>query len=276
MLKKKSKPIQLAFDQQGQGWPILCLHGHPGSADCMKVFTDALSQDFLTIAPDLRGYGRSKTRSPFVMEDHLTDLEALLDQLNIQDCFILGWSLGGILALELALRYPDRIKGLILVATAANPISNLPSPSKSELINTLIVGGLNWLRPGWSWNINTFGRRSILKYLFSEHSPEAYSFLARAGSAATLKTSRHAQNALMAALGQRYDRLSDLDRIQSPCLVLSGAEDRHIISKASHETAQSLKNSHWICYPSASHLFPWEIPDQMNQDIQAWLQDRRS
>lgn len=176
MFKKKSNPIQLAFDRQGQGWPILCLHGHPGSADCMKVFTDALSQDFLTITPDLRGYGRSKTRSPFVMEDHLTDLEALLDQLNIQDCFILGWSLGGILALELALRYPDRIKGLILVATAANPISNLPSPTKSELINTLIVGGLNWLRPGWSWNINTFGRRSILKYLFSEHSPEAYSF----------------------------------------------------------------------------------------------------
>jgi pimeloyl-ACP methyl ester carboxylesterase len=275
MFKKKSKSMQLVFNQAGEGWPILCLHGHPGSADCMKVFTDALSQDFWTIAPDLRGYGRSKTRSPFVMEDHLGDLEALLDLLNIQDCFILGWSLGGILALELALRYPERIKGLILVATAANPISNLPQPSKQEWVNTLIAGGFNWLKPGWTWNINTFGQRSILKYLFSQHSPEAYRFLAQAGGPATLKTSRHAQNALMAAMGQRYDRLSDLDRIQSPCLVLSGAEDRHIISKASQETAQSLQNSHWICYPNASHLFPWEISGQMNQDIRTWLQDRR-
>jgi len=263
--------MQLAFNQQGQGWPILCLHGHPGSADCMKVFTDAISQDFWTIAPDLRGYGHSKTRSPFVMEDHLADLEALLDQLNIQDCFILGWSLGGILALELALRYPERIKGLILVATAANPVSDLPQPSKPELVNTLIAGALNWLKPGWGWNINTFGRRSILKYLFSQHGSEAYEFLAQAGGAAALKTSRYAQNALITAMGQRYDRLSDLARIQSPCLVLSGAEDRHIISKASYETAQNLRDSHWICYPNVSHLFPWEIPDRMNQDIQKWL-----
>jgi pimeloyl-ACP methyl ester carboxylesterase len=263
--------MQLAFNQQGQGWPILCLHGHPGSADCMKVFTDALSTNFWTISPDLRGYGRSKTRSPFVMEDHLADLEALLDQLNIQDCFILGWSLGGILALELALRYPNRIKGLILVATAANPVSNLPQPSKQEWVNTLIAGGLNWLKPGWAWNIHTFGRQSILKYLFSQHSPEAYEFLAQAGGAAALKTSRHAQNALITAMGQQYDRLSDLDQIRSPCLVLSGAEDRHIISKASYETAQNLRDSHWICYPNVSHLFPWEIPDQMNRDIQKWL-----
>jgi pimeloyl-ACP methyl ester carboxylesterase len=268
---QSSLPVPLAIQQNGSGYPILCLHGHPGSADCMKVFTDALSQQFRTIAPDLRGYGKSQTRSPFAMADHLTDLEALLDELGIEECLILGWSLGGILAMELALRNPTRFSGLILVATAAHPVSNLPQPSAQELLFTLIAGGLNWLKPGWRWNIDTFGRRSLLKYLLTQHSETAYRFLAQAGGPATVKTSRHAHNALNRALTQRYNRLPDLANLDCPCLVLSGADDRHILTQASYETAQSLKNSQWICYPKSAHLFPWEIPAHVNEDIQQWL-----
>jgi pimeloyl-ACP methyl ester carboxylesterase len=266
------KAFPLAVQQQGEGYPILCLHGHPGSADCMKVFTEPLSQQLWTISPDLRGYGRSKTRLPFVMSDHLDDLESLLDRLNIKHCIVLGWSLGGILALELALRQPERIAGLILVATAARPISNVPQPTVPELLYTLVAASLNWLKPGWRWNIETFGKRSILKYLISQHTEEAYRFLARSGSTAVLQTSRHAQQALAVSLKQRYNRLPDLVNLSQPCLVLSGANDRHILSRASQETAQNLKHSHQICYPNVSHLFPWEIPAAMNQDIQAWLQ----
>ena len=51
------------------------------------------------------------------MRDHLSDLKALLDRLEIERCLLLGWSLGGILALELALLYPDRFSGLILIAS---------------------------------------------------------------------------------------------------------------------------------------------------------------
>jgi pimeloyl-ACP methyl ester carboxylesterase len=274
---KNSLPIQLAFQQQGQGFPILCLHGHPGSADCMKVFTDSLVQlGFRTISPDLRGYGHSKVRSPFKMQDHLQDLEELLNRLNIKECLILGWSLGGILAMELALRNPTQIKGLILVATAARPVSNVPNPSRLELVNTLIAGTLNWLKPGWPWNIRTFGQRSLLKDLLSQHTPEAYRFLAQAGGPAVVRTSRHAETALAQALQKRYNRLDDLDQMDCPCLVLSGAEDRHIVSQASQETAQNFRNSHLICYPGVSHLFPWEIPAQMNQDIQKWLSSYRS
>jgi pimeloyl-ACP methyl ester carboxylesterase len=262
----------LAIQQHGQGYPILCLHGHPGSADCMRVFSEPLSGQLWTISPDLRGYGRSKTRSPFTMQDHLTDLEALLDQLNIQQCLVLGWSLGGILALELALRQPERVTGLILVATAARPISSVPQPTTSELLYTLIAASLNSLKPGWKWNIDRFGRRSLLKHLITQHTEDAYRFLAKAGSAAVLQTSRHAQQALTLSLQQRYNRLPDLVHLSQPCLVLSGANDRHILSQASQETAQALKNSQQICYPNVSHLFPWEIPATMNQDIQEWLQ----
>jgi pimeloyl-ACP methyl ester carboxylesterase len=267
-------PIPLHVQQQGTGFPILCLHGHPGSADCMGVFTAALSTHFWMIAPDLRGYGHSQGRTPFTMEDHLTDLEALLDQLGIQQCLILGWSLGGILAMELALRNPARFPGLILVATAARPLSNLPQPTLPELAFTLIAGGLNWLKPGWRWNIDTFGRRSILQYLFTQHTPVAYRFLATAGGPAAVKTSRHAHAALNNAIAQGYNRLPDLAALDCPCLVLSGAGDRHILAQTSQETAKNLKNSHYICYPETAHLFPWEIPEQVNNDIQHWLQGK--
>jgi pimeloyl-ACP methyl ester carboxylesterase len=265
-------PFPLTVKRQGTGFPILCLHGHPGSADCMQVFTDALAANFWTIAPDLRGYGQSQVRSPFAMEDHLTDLEALLDRLGIEQCLILGWSLGGILAMELALRNPARFSGLILVATAAHPLSNVPQPTMLELVLTLITGGLNWLKPGWRWNIDTFGRRSLLKELLSQHTPSAYRFLAKAGGPATLKTSRHAHTALNNALAQHYNRVPDLVALDCPCLVMSGERDRHILAQTSQETAAHLKNSHYICYSNTAHLFPWEIPEQVNQDIQQWLQ----
>jgi pimeloyl-ACP methyl ester carboxylesterase len=271
LASQPASSFPLTVQQKGSGFPILCLHGHPGSADCMRVFTDVLSEQFWTIAPDLRGYGKSQTRSPFTMQDHLTDLEALLDELGIKECMILGWSLGGILAMELALRNSARFSGLILAGTAAHPISNLPQPSMQELLFTLLAGGLNWLKPSWRWNIDTFGRRSLLKYLLTQHSPTAYGFLAQAGGPATIKTSRHAHNALNRALAKHYNRVPDLASLDCPCLVLSGADDRHILTQASYETAQNLKNSQWICYPETAHLFPWEIPVRINQDIQQWL-----
>jgi pimeloyl-ACP methyl ester carboxylesterase len=269
-------PISLNVRQRGSGFPILCLHGHPGSADCMDVFTNALATNFWTITPDLRGYGRSKARSPFRMQDHLTDLEALLDRLGIEQCLILGWSLGGILAMELALQNPSRFSGLILVATAAHPLSNLALPTTQELIFTLIAGSLNWLKPGWRWNINTFGRRSLLKYLLTQHTPSAYRFLAAFGGPATLQTSRHAHKALNKALAQRYNRVPDLAALDCPCLVLSGAGDRHILAQTSQETAKNLTNSNYICYPETAHLFPWEIPEQVNRDIEQWLRSKLS
>jgi pimeloyl-ACP methyl ester carboxylesterase len=197
-----SNAVNLAFEERGKGIPILCLHGHPGSAKCMRVFTEPLSQQYRAIAPDLRGYSRSWTHKPFTMTDHLTDLEQLLETLNIDRCFILGWSLGGIMAQELALRHPQKVAGLVLIATAARPESKLPLPTAKELGLTVVAGLINALLPGWGWNIRTFGQHSILKYLLRRHTPEVYRHLAESATGAVLKTSpaahrvSHTSNAL--------------------------------------------------------------------------------
>ncbi|UBF29446.1 alpha/beta hydrolase [Kovacikia minuta CCNUW1] len=267
-----SKAVHLNVLVQGEGFPILCLHGHPGSGRSLSVFTHHLSRQFKTIAPDLRGYGSSPADQDFVMADHLTDLEAVLDDYQIQRCLILGWSLGGILALELALRNLERVSGLILVATAARPRSNHPAISWQDNLYTGLASIANRLNPGGQWAIDTLGKRSLYRYLIQQHTPGTYRYLAAEAMPAYLQTSRQATRALSAALNQGYNRLVDLSQIQCPCLILAGSEDRHITAASSLETAQHLPDAEWHCYSNTAHLFPWEIPDQMLQDIDHWIE----
>lgn len=261
----------LSVAQQGQGYPVLCLHGHPGMGSSMSVFTHPLSQRFRTIAPDLRGYGQSQVKQDFSMTDHLLDLSALLDALQIERCLVLGWSLGGILAMELALSLPHRVSGLILVATAARPRSSHPPVTWPDSLNTGIAALVNWLYPGWPLNIEWFGKRSLFRYLIQQHTPTAYRYLAEEAIAAYLNTSRYAERALTLALRQQYNRLADLAGVTCPSLMLIGQDDRHITAASSLETAQHLPQCEVHCYPHVAHLFPWEIPTQVMQDIDHWL-----
>lgn len=237
----------------------------------MRVFTDQLSQQYTTIAPDLRGYGRSQTKTPFAMQDHLEDLGTLLDRLNIQHCLVLGWSLGGILAMELALQRPHRVTGLILLGTAARPRGSHPPISWQDNALTAIASLINKAAPGWQWNIDTFGKRSLYRYLIQQHTPQAYQRLAAEALPAFLQTSRPAQQALNQALSAGYNRLPDLGKITVPALMLCGECDRHITAHSSQETAQQLTDHTCKTYPNTAHLFPWEIPEPVLADIDNWL-----
>jgi proline iminopeptidase len=269
----RTSPIDLHVSVCGSGFPLLCLHGHPGSGRSMSVFADRLSRRFQTLSPDLRGYGRSRASGDFEMSDHLGDLDALLDRHGIGQFAVLGWSLGGILAIELALPHPGRVTGLILVASAARPRGNHPSVSWQDLLYTGVAGLINRVVPAWSWNIETFGKRSLLRYLLGEHTPEAYRYLASEGMDAYLRTSSAATRALNRALRARYDRSADLGRIDCPALVMAGAADCHITAESSWETASLLPGARWQCYPNNAHLFPWEIPDRAIAVVEGWVEE---
>ncbi|WOB43979.1 alpha/beta hydrolase [Thermoleptolyngbya oregonensis NK1-22] len=266
-----STPHPLTIHTHGSGYPVLCLHGHPGAGSSMGVFTQHLGQRFWAIAPDLRGYGQSRVTQPFVMADHLTDLEALLDRLQIQRCLVLGWSLGGILAMELALRLPERISGLILVATAAHPRSSHPTISWQDNLLTGVAALINSWQPGNRWNIELFAKRSLFRHLIQQHTRTAYEYIAADAVSAYLNTSQAATRALNQAIRAGYNRVPDLPNIRVPALMLAAEGDRHITALSSEETARKLPNCDWQCYARAAHLFPWEIPQQMLQDIDAWL-----
>jgi proline iminopeptidase len=271
MPDSSTKAVNLKVDIQGEGFPILCLHGHPGCGRSLSVFTNHLSKRYQTFAPDLRGYGKSRFQGNFAMQDHLSDLEALIDSFQMEKCLVLGWSLGGILAMELALRLPQRVTGLILIATAARPRGNHPPITWQDNLYTGVAALLNAVKPGWQWNIETFGKRSLFRYLIQQHTHTAYNYIAQEAVPAYLQTSTSATRALYSALRLGYNRLEDLELIGCPSLVLAASQDRHITAESSLETAQHIKNSEWQCYPNTAHLFPWEIPQQLLGDIDRWL-----
>ncbi len=141
-----------------------------------------------------------------------------------------------------------------------------------DLFFTGVAGIVNWFKPGWQWNIDVFGSRSLFRYLLQQHTASAYQYLADEAIPAYLQTSAAAVRALSEALKAGYNRLEDLGRIQIPCLVLAGTEDRHITAISSKETAENLHNCQWQCYPNTAHLFPWEIPTQVLKDINNWIE----
>ncbi len=270
---------------------VLCLHGHPGNSEAMQIFGQHFQeQGIKVIAPDLRGYGNCQASSSFTMLDHIEDLWDLLmrdRQLEPDsEYLILGWSLGGILAIELALRIFEaqnlrsvnnpspKIIGLILIATAAKPRSSLPKIAWWEYLNLAIAVILHLLlskiAPKTRWHIDWFGKRSLIKYLIQQHTQTAYDQISTTGAKAYLQTSRYAQIALIQALRQGYDRTADLAKIQIPCLAIAAEQDRHITAAATAETAKLLPNCEFICYPNTAHLLPWEIGDRLLADIDAW------
>jgi pimeloyl-ACP methyl ester carboxylesterase len=173
--------------------------------------------------------------------------------------------------MELALRRPERVKGLILIATAARPRGSHPAISWQDNLYTGVAAIANVIQPGWQWHIDTFGKRSLFRYLIQQHTPATYEYIAKYAVSAYLQTSPTAQRALFTALKSSYNRLADLPQIECPSLVMAGTADRHITPESSQETAQHLPNSQWICYPNTAHLFPWEIPHQVLSDIDKWL-----
>jgi pimeloyl-ACP methyl ester carboxylesterase len=261
---------------------VLCLHGHPGNSEAMQIFAQYFHDRGIgAIAPDLRGYGNCKATVSFTMLDHIQDLWNLLDSDRESEYLILGWSLGGILAIELALRAfelqnlaPKRsipkIVGLILIATAAKPRSSLPKVAWWEYANLAIAVALHWVVPKQRGPIEWFGKRSLIKYLIQQHTQVAYDQISYTGAKAYLQTSRYAQAALMQALRQGYDRTGDLAKIQIPCFVIAAEQDRHITAASTLETAKLLPNCEFVSYPNTAHLLPWEIGDRLLADIDAW------
>lgn len=107
--------ISLYYQEQGEGEPLFLLHGNGEDGTYFVNQLSFFSNRYRVIAVDTRGHGKSpRGTAPFTMEQFAVDLQKLMDRLQISEAVILGFSDGANIAMKFALKYPHRVKALIL------------------------------------------------------------------------------------------------------------------------------------------------------------------
>ena len=234
------------FGLQDPAAPTLfLLHGMGGGHWVWRHQTDAIA-GWRLIAVDLAGHGASASPAPRRAHEHVPSLVRLADSLSVERAVWCGHSLGGAIAMELALQYPERASALILVGAA--PEFDVP-PERMDLMRHHSAEARNDRR--WMpWSDAT--------------SPEPRSAYASAGLAA-------APSVVLADLEAlaRFKITGLLPDIACPTLVITGAEDRYI-DKIRLEQ-KYIRSVRYHEVENAGHIVMWEQPAATNRLIEGFL-----
>ncbi len=136
--------VDLFYECIGAGTPLLLIHGLGSSGDDWAFQRDDFSRVRTVVMPDLRGSGRSaKPPGPYTIAQFADDLWSLLDALRIDAVDIVGFSMGGAVAIEMALLHPARVNKLVLCNALANYRTDTPRKwleAKSQLALVHLLG----------------------------------------------------------------------------------------------------------------------------------------
>lgn len=109
--------LSMYYEVHGQGRPLLLLHGGFGLVEQWGELLTRLAETRQVIAPELQGHGRTADLDrPFSFEQFADDVIGLLDHLGLAEADVLGYSLGGLVAIQTALRHPARVRRLIVIS----------------------------------------------------------------------------------------------------------------------------------------------------------------
>ena len=161
----KTARLEMFVEERGQGSPVLFVSGTGADLRVKpNVLDGPLAKSFRVIAYDQRGLGQTqKPPGPYEMEDYSKDAIALLDKLGIEQVHLVGVSFGGMVALHIALQFPERMKKIVLCCTspggafASFPFHDLPDDQNAtERVMQLME--FNDLRHTKSWQENNSNR----------------------------------------------------------------------------------------------------------------------
>jgi pimeloyl-ACP methyl ester carboxylesterase len=115
----KTSGGELHYRVSGTGKPLLLLHGYSGYSEQWRIFLDEFVADYKIIAVDLPGHGQSsKMGSNFIVADAARDIWQLMDHLEVKEVYGVGYSVGGMTLLRMALLEPSRVHSMVLAASA--------------------------------------------------------------------------------------------------------------------------------------------------------------
>jgi len=248
---------ELYYERRGEGEPLLMVMGMSGhSLHWGEPFLTALERDFELILYDHRGVGRSAaTEAPFTIAHLAQDALALLDALEIERAHVLGISMGGMVAQELVLTHPERVRTLTLGCSfAGGPEAKMTDMEiVGKIAEAVLSGdGERAIRVGYEIMIAP-------EYAAEPGNYELYVKVAELYPA-PIPTLMAQLSAIVA-----HDTSDRLAEIEVPTLVVHGTGDRLLESVNGELLARLIPGARLELLEGAGHMFFWEQPERSAQ-----------
>lgn len=253
--------VDLFYEEYGEGTPVVLIHGLAGDSSAWQPQIERLSDTYRVIALDNRGAGRSSAPDyPYTTRHFADDTVGLLDTLGVtQPAHIIGRSMGGAIAQEIALGYPDRVRSLVITA----------SFGKLDRYGYRILDSINEIVKA-----RGYGPAARIQSLFffpptyfNEHQEQMDAF--EAALADTDRPIHGYTNSTHACLV--HDALDRLPDVTCPTLVLAGGQDVLCAADASREIAALVPGAELEIYEDASHFFLVQCFEESMRDIEGFL-----
>jgi pimeloyl-ACP methyl ester carboxylesterase len=273
------RDVDLYYEEHGSGDPLLCIMGFATDSTGWLLQVPDFSQHYRTIVFDNRGVGRSdKPTTPYTIHEMADDAAALLDHLKIERAHVLGVSMGGMIAQELVLRHPARVRGLVLAATFPEPDAD--TEEQRTVLFTQMGGTITEtgeMRIDFTAMNPMMFFQHLLPLVFNPSfiQTELPKLMQLFSGALQYGFSIEAiLGQLQAVMAHKAtDRLAE---IAAPTLVLTGDADRLIAPANSDVLARTIPGSKLVTIPGGSHAFNVEMPDLFNRAVLDFLASVRN
>ncbi|WP_176226856.1 alpha/beta fold hydrolase [Candidatus Hakubella thermalkaliphila] len=244
---------QLYFRQSGSGTPFLLIHGLLVNGDMFMPVFDTFARRYCVLAPDLRGYSRSKYLGPpYTVAQHAHDLAVLLKSRSISSAIVLGYSNGGTVAQQLALDYPDIVSRLILACTFAY----------NQLTWQEKLGGR--ISP---WLVRFLSAKQFARMITGKI-PDQAKWLEMIIASNDKPRMVEATRAML-----NFDSRARLHQIRCPTLIIAGGNDRAVPLHHARMLAQGIAGSELKIIDDAGHELIFTHGSALIDAVEAFLHE---
>ncbi|WP_040207533.1 2-succinyl-6-hydroxy-2,4-cyclohexadiene-1-carboxylate synthase [Neobacillus jeddahensis] len=260
--------IRYHVEVSGEGFPLLLLHGFTGDTSTWSSFSNVWGKHSMLIAPDILGHG--KTESPeelhhYRIESVAHDLNVILDELGANQVDLLGYSMGGRLALTFALLFPNRVRKVILESTSPGLITVEEQEQRrlkdAELASFLIKQGVTSFVDYWE-ELPLFETMKKLPVSIQMKIREQRLRNDPIGLANSL---------LGMGTGSQPSWWGQLDQLASAILLLSGEKDVKFYTIA-EKMSKKLKKVQWTTFENSGHAIHVEEAEKFGTIVSDFLQ----
>jgi pimeloyl-ACP methyl ester carboxylesterase len=256
-------PVALHHAEKGPaaGFPVVLVHGFPFDGRMWGASADALAAaGYRAIIPDLRGHGKSPPGDgAATMEAMADDVAALLDRIALRKVVLLGFSMGGYVALQFAQRHRERLRALALVDTRAEADSEEAKAGRRKTAADVRERGMQAL-------VDALMPKLVRPATHTEK-PQVVALLQRM----ILENPPDGAVAALAGMARRPDMRARIAGIGLPCLVVVGEEDAITPPEAATRLAQAFSASTYELVAGAAHCAPLERPERFHEVLLEWL-----